>query len=289
MSEKAFVAQHMGITSEHLRGNGSVGRYVLLPGSDGRAESIAGHFSNLTIEPHTRRHNFYMGTIDVDGSPADVAVVATGTGCPSVDIICGELINLGARRLLRVGTAGSLQPKRIPIGSIVVATAAVRDEGTSRLYMPLEVPAVASSEMVAACVRACGALAPDRFYAGIVHTKDSLFARELEAGPMAAENARFMELLRACGVLASEMETAMLFTLAQIYTEETRGSGQAEVEAGTVLGIIGDESAFGTAEQAESTTELAVEIGLESIRERVRADRTNANVSGNGPPGSYAV
>lgn len=274
MNTADFKAHHMSISTEEVAGNNGVGRYILLPGSDGRAASIAEHFSNGWVKEHSRRHNFYAGTLDLEGEPVDVAVVATGMGCPSVDIIVNELIRLGARRLLRVGTAGSLQPGRIPIGSIVVASAAVRDEGASRLYMPSEVPAVASAEMIAAANRASAVCGVEYGFTGIVHTKDSLYARELQAGPRAAENERYMEQLSSSGVLASEMETAMLFTLAQIYTQEFRSAGERlDVEAGTVLGIIGDETAFGTEEQAASTTELAVQVGLETVRQRARAER----------------
>ena len=150
MNTADFKAHHMSISAEDVAGNNGVGRYILLPGSDGRAASIAEHFSDGWVKEHSRRHNFYAGTLNLESKPVDVAVVATGMGCPSVDIIVNELIRLGARRLLRVGTAGSLQPGRIPIGSIVVASAAVRDEGASRLYMPTEVPAVASAAMIAA-------------------------------------------------------------------------------------------------------------------------------------------
>ena len=277
MNTAEFRSHHMSISADDIVGNDGIGRYILLPGSDGRAASIAEHFTNQQVALHSRRHNFYTGTIDVDGSPADVAVVATGMGCPSVDIIVSELIHLGARRLLRVGTAGSLQPGRIPIGSIVIGSAAARDEGATRHYMPPEIPAVASAQMVAAANRACLTCGAEKSFTGIVHTKDSLFARELEAGPRAAENERFMHLLHASGVLASEMETAMLFTLAQIYTQELRMAGETiEVEAGSILGIIGDESAFGTEEQVGTTTELAVRVGLETVRERARADRAES-------------
>jgi len=277
MNPAEFKAHHMSITAGDVLGNNGVGRYILLPGSDGRAADIAAHFTARHVKEHSRRHNFYMGTIDVDGEPADVAVVATGMGCPSVDIIVSELIHLGARRLLRLGTAGSLQPGRIPIGSIVIGTAAVRDEGTTRHYMPLEVPAVAAPAMVAAAKRACLVCGAEKSFSGLVHTKDSLFARELEAGPLSAENDRFMHLLQACGVLASEMETAMLFTLAQIYTHELMSSAETvEVEAGSVLGIIGDETAFGNDEQVATTTKLAVQVGLQTIAERARADRSSA-------------
>lgn len=273
MSTTGFTPHHMSITADDIAGNGGIGRYILLPGSDGRAAQIAERFRDVTVAEHSRRHNFYRGTLDVDGRSIDVGVIATGMGCPSVDIIVSELIKLGARRFLRVGTAGSLQPKRIPIGSIVIASAAVRDEGATRLYMPLEVPALASPSMVAAAQKACETCGCARPVTGIVHTKDSLFARELEAGPRAMENERFMKLLRASGVVASEMETAMLFTLAQVYSQQFREEGRdGDVEAGTVLGIIGDESAFGTPAQAASTTELAVSVGLETMKERARED-----------------
>ena len=133
--------------------------------------------------------------------------------------------------------------------------------------------------MVAAAERACEICGATRSFTGIVHTKDSLFARELGAGPMVPENERFMGLLHASGVLASEMETAILFTLAQVYTQRMRDEASGEdadivaVEAGTVLGIIGDETAFGTDKEAAETTELAVQVGRETIRQRAAADR----------------
>ena len=297
MGTKHFTPHHMNVTAADLAGNDGIGRYILLPGSDGRAASIAEHFSGREVREHPRRHNVYLGTLDLQGETVDVATVATGMGCPSVDIIVNELVRLGARRLLRVGTAGSLQPDRITVGSVVIASAAVRDEGTSRHYMPPEIPAVASPLMIAACERACAALGVRQTFTGIVHTKDSLFARELRAGPMVEENERFMDLLRKSGVLASEMESAMLFTLAQVLTQEIlsgaswaaagRTTGRrragtstagghpapAAVEAGTVLAIIGDETAFADRKRVAETTERAVEIGLETVRQRARADR----------------
>jgi uridine phosphorylase len=133
--------------------------------------------------------------------------------------------------------------------------------------------------MVLAAERACEVCGAARRFTGIVHTKDSLFARELEAGPRAPENERFMEQLKASGVLASEMETSMLFTLAQVYTQQLRSEAESEgrseplaVEAGSVLGVIGDESAFGTAEEAAATTDLVVNVGLETVRQRALAE-----------------
>ena len=272
MSNKPFKPHHMNIDAGDIAGNGSIGRYILLPGSDGRAAAIAEHFTGRYVREHSRRHNFYAGTLDSPAGSIDVAVIATGMGSPSVDIIVNELVRLGARRLIRVGTAGSLQPGKIPIGSIVVASAAVRDEGTTRHYMPLEIPAIAAPAMVAAGLEASDACGVEHSYSGIVHTKDSLYAREMGAGPRTRENERFMEQLSAAGVLASEMETAMLFTLAQVYGNSLVEDASKSIEAGAILGIIGDHEAFGNDRQIADTTEVAVRVGLETIRRRWAAE-----------------
>jgi uridine phosphorylase len=198
-------------------------------------------------------------------------------GCPSVDIIVQELYKLGARRFLRVGTCGSMQPKRIRVGDLVVATAAVRDEHTSNAYLPREFPAVAAREFVAASDRAAAALGlADHTFFGTVHTKDSLFAREFGEGPMAPENERYVELLHAAGVLASEMEAAHLFLLASLWNQECTDHGtgpQHRVLAGTVLGVIGDDRPFAPAEEAAEAVDRAVDLALATVLHLARAER----------------
>src|SRR5476651_2489588 len=135
MFKRPFKPEHINATAEDFAGNHGIGRYILLPGSDGRAKEIAQHFDNLVTKSHHRAHNVYLGTLSCDGKIIDVATVSTGMGCPSMEIILHELFHLGAKRFLRVGTAGSLQPW-IKIGSIVNALASVRDENTSTRYLP---------------------------------------------------------------------------------------------------------------------------------------------------------
>src|SRR6476620_3798524 len=106
---------HMNISNKELQGNGRLGRYILLPGSDGRAEAMAQRLQNVQVRSHSRRHNFYMGT----WQNIDIGIMSSGMGCPSMDIIATELLHQGARRIIRVGTAGSLQPQRLRIGSLV--------------------------------------------------------------------------------------------------------------------------------------------------------------------------
>lgn len=267
MSED-FVPHHLNAASADLRGNGGIGRYVLLPGSDGRAEQIAGSFSELRVLPSPRRHNLYVGSLGSEKGRVDVATVATGMGCPSVDIIVQELVKLGARRFLRVGTAGSLQPGRVSVGDLVAATAAVRDEGTSTTYVPAEFPAVASPEMVQAARAAARVLGvEERLHCGIVHTKDSLFAREFGEGPRRDENHRYMQVLEEAGVLASEMEAAHLFVLASVLGRDK------PVFAGAVLGIIGEDKPFADKQAAATTVDRAVELALETVRQLAAAER----------------
>jgi uridine phosphorylase len=239
---------------------------VFLPGSDGRAGEIASRFDGLRVLPSPRRHNLYLGTLRSGRRRVDVAAVATGMGCPSVDIVVQELFKLGARRFLRVGTAGSLQPDRVRVGHLVVATGGVRDEGTSAMYVPREFPAIASLEVVLAAQAAARKLRlAERTECGIVHCKDSLFAREFGEGPMAAENRQYMDWLKGMGVVASEMESSHLFVLASLFDHQLRqqGTGPAfRCVAGTVLAIIGDDRPFAPREEAARCQQNAVALAL---------------------------
>ncbi|EER12891.1 Uridine phosphorylase, putative, partial [Perkinsus marinus ATCC 50983] len=241
MTDPNFKPMHVTVTPEHCLGNGGLGRFWILPGSRDRAQQIAETFlQDCEVIASPRGHDGYIGKYEApDGTVVDIGAISTGMGAPSVDIIATEMIKLGAKVLVRVGTAGAMQ-KTLGIGDIVIATGAVRDEGTSRHYMPLEFPALGSAAVVTAmCSAAQHQLeAEDEelkegaqwvYDAGPVHSKDSLMAREFKFGPYAAEHKRYMEVLENLGCLASEMEVAMLFSLAQVYG----------VKAGCVLAIIG--------------------------------------------------
>jgi uridine phosphorylase len=268
----------MSARAEDLQGNGGIGRYLFLPGSNGRAAAIAERFLDVQVREHPRGHDLHIGKIERDGQTIDVGAISTGMGCPSLDIIVNELFRLGGRRFLRVGTCGSLQPKTLRAGGLVVATAAVRDEATSRNYVPLEVPAVASLEMLLAARAGVKALGlEERAQFGTVHCKDSLYARELGAGPMAAANAEYMRVLEEAGTLASEMESSQLFTLAALFDREVRHASEEaspanRVLAGTVLAVIGDDAAFGSADVAASTVDVAIDLAFETVIALARSE-----------------
>lgn len=270
MSE--FRPEHLAVTAEALASPQPGGRFFFLPGSPARARAIAAHFTDARAFPSDRGHDVHVGRLARGGRAIDVGVVATGMGCPSVDIIVTELIALGVRSLLRVGSSGTLAEDRVPIGHLVIASGAVRDEHASRSYAPPEFPALASIEMVGAARRAAAALdLAAVVHTGLVHTKDSLFGREFGFGPLGDENRAYRGLMRRLGVLASEMETAHLFVLAQVYSASPVDAGDAPragappaIHAGCVLAAIGGESGLGDAATRDLATRRAVELALET-------------------------
>ncbi|MBC7077030.1 MAG: uridine phosphorylase, partial [Synergistales bacterium] len=117
---------------------GDIGKTVLLPGDPRRAKLIASYFEDA--RPVAANREFYTFTGKVDG--VTVSTISTGVGAPSASIAVEEAINIGARNLIRVGTCGALQADIAP-GHLIIATGAVRGEGTTPEYVPLSYPAIA--------------------------------------------------------------------------------------------------------------------------------------------------
>lgn len=268
-----FQPHHLNANSEDFLGNQDIGRYIFLPGSDERAKKIAEHFLNLNVKQHPRGHHLYLGQLKSEEKLIDVASVSTGMGCPSMEIILHELYHLGAKRFIRVGTAGSLQ-KDIHPGSLINVQAAVRDDHTSENYAPLAMPAIASLEVVNAINQAALNLNLSSILkTGIVQCKASLYAGEFGAGPQHVINEEHLTLLSNCGVLASEMETASLFTQAQIYNHEMEISFQGRMLAGCILGIVSDfhNDNFESAE-AKEAIKKSINLALETVKVLYRED-----------------
>ena len=127
-----YVPHHITARAEDMAGNGKAGRYWLVPGSMERAADLAQNFDDVVVRESGRGHHVHIGRlarpVDATGraqQPVDVGVVSTGMGCPTVDIILTELIRLGAKRLIRIGSAGSLQPHR-GVGLRVAPAVALR-------------------------------------------------------------------------------------------------------------------------------------------------------------------
>lgn len=271
MQTPSFTPHHINATADDLAGNDGIGRYILFPGSDGRAREVAEYFSNVTVKSHPRGHNLYVGTLDGIHKKIDVATVSSGMGCPSLEIILHELFHLGAKRFLRIGTSGSLQPDLVKLGDMVNVLASVRDEDTTKHYISTEVPAIASPEYTLSIIESAKRLHTfDRLHTGTVHCKSSFYAREFGAGPMAHTNNHYLQLLSDYGILASEMETAALFIQSQFYHHQLRRQGSGSnyrVLAGAVLAIISiPPHEFQTPAGTASTIRHTIELAIESTR-----------------------
>jgi uridine phosphorylase len=196
----------------HIRcKRGDVGEAVLLPGDPGRSEVIARLFDNPKLVARNREFVTYTGTID--GRP--ISVCSTGIGSPSTAIAVEELLAIGVKTFIRVGTTGSIQDG-IHFGDVVIASAAVRDEGTTPSYVPLGYPAVADPELLAAFVEG-GMRRRIRTHTGIVRSHDSLYTDlQPKDAPRreALENA--IQVWHRAGVLCNDMETSTIFIICSL-------------------------------------------------------------------------
>ena len=196
------VQYHIGIR------HGEVGKYVILPGDPKRCAKIAKYFDNAELVADSREYITYTGYLD----GVKVSVTSTGIGGPSAAIALEELVKSGADTFLRVGTCGGMQPE-IMGGDIVVATGAIRMEGTSREYAPIEFPAVADLDVVNAFVKAAKASGKD-YHVGVVQCKDSFYGQHSpETKPVSYELLNKWEAWKRLGCKASEMESAALFVV----------------------------------------------------------------------------
>lgn len=206
-----------------------IGKYVLLPGDPGRCEPIAQLFDDPEHVMSFREYTTYTGTLDGE----KVSVVSTGIGCPSSAIAVEELVKLGAHTFIRVGTSGAIQ-QNTPEGQLAVVTAAIRDEGTSSHYLPMEFPAIADFQVVDAIAEAARRLGVN-YRLGVSQSKDSFYGEvEPERMPMAGRLHDRWEAWRAGGAICSEMEASTIFTIAAIHRVRAGGvmqmhSGEGEV------------------------------------------------------------
>ena len=192
---------------------GDVGRYVFLPGDPFRTDMIAGFLDNAQLIAHNREHKSWTGFLD----GVKVSVTSTGMGCPSTAIALEELIKIGADTFIRIGTAGPVcDLSRDPSWDGAICTAAVRDEGTTVHYIPIEYPAVADRHVVAALAEAAGKRGL-KYLEGISQSKDSFYG-EVDPGnqPAAARLKERWEAWKRGNVVASEMEAAAIFVISSI-------------------------------------------------------------------------
>ena len=191
---------------------GEVGRYVILPGDPKRCALIAKYFDNPVQIADNREYITITGTLD----GKKVSVTSTGIGGPSAAIAIEELVRCGADTFIRVGTCGGMQ-EDVLSGDIVIASGAIRMDGTGREYAPIEYPAVSDFEVTSALGQAAEELNM-RFHIGVTQSKDSFYGQHSpETMPVSYELENKWNAWLRMGCLASEMESATLFIVGSFH------------------------------------------------------------------------
>lgn len=245
----------------HLRiKKGDVGRYVILPGDPKRVPLIAKYLDSAKEIADSREFVTYTGYLEGE----KVSVTSTGIGGPSAAIAMEELNISGADTFIRMGTCGGIALK-VMGGDVVIATGAVRMEGTSREYAPIEFPAVADFEVVNALNEAAVTLGL-KSHLGIVQCKDSYYGQhEPEVMPVSYELQNKWEAWKRLGVLASEMESAALFVVAS----------RLGLRCGSAFFVVGNQERekAGLENPILHDTDNAIRVAIEGVRNLIRKDR----------------
>lgn len=239
---------------------GDVGKYVILPGDPKRCAKIAAYFESPKLIADSREYVTYTGMLEGE----KVSVTSTGIGGPSAAIAMEELVKVGANTFIRVGTCGGMDID-VKSGDLVIATGAIRNEGTSREYAPIEFPAVADIEVVNALIAAAKQNGMT-WHRGIVQCKDSFYGQhEPQFMPVAYELEQKWEAWLRLGCKASEMESAALFVVASYL----------RVRCGSVFLVVANQERekAGLPNPVEHDTDAAVRTGVEALRRLIRQDK----------------
>lgn len=244
---------HTGIGPE------DIGKYVIMPGDPKRCAKIAEHFDDAKLVADSREYTTYTGTLD----GVKVSVTSTGIGGPSASIAIEELSKAGAHTFIRVGTCGGMQ-RDVCGGDIVIANGAIRMEGTSREYAPIEYPAVPDFDVTNALVSAAKEK-NIKYHIGVVQCKDSFFGQhEPEVMPVSYELENKWQAWLRMGCLASEMESAALFIAGSFL----------RVRIGSCFLVVANQerAKAGLSNEQVHDTEPAITTAVDALRILIRED-----------------
>lgn len=241
----------------HLQvGKGDVGRYVILPGDPKRCEKIASYLDDAKLIADSREYVTYTGTLEGE----KVSITSTGIGGPSASIALEELVKCGADTFIRVGTCGGMQMD-VKSGDIVIANAAIRMEGTSKEYAPVEYPAVAHPDVLFALIEAAKrAGAP--WHVGVSQCKDAFYGQHNpELMPVSYELENKWEAWLRMGAMASEMESAALFIVGSFL----------RVRVGSLFVVVANQEREkkGLDNPVVHDTSQAIAIAVDAIRDMI--------------------
>jgi uridine phosphorylase len=202
---------HLGLERGQLQG----ATLAIVPGDPARVPKLAALLDRPSALASTREFTSWLGFAGPHDGAAAIVVCSTGIGGPSTSIAVEELAQLGVRTFLRVGTTGAIQPD-IEVADVIVTTGAVRLDGASRHFAPLEYPAVADFACTQALVEAARASGRTP-HVGITASSDTFYPGQERydtvSGFVPAHLRGSMDEWRALHVLNYEMESATLFTM----------------------------------------------------------------------------
>ena len=239
---------------------GDVGKYVILPGDPKRCVKIAEYFDNAVLIADNREYTTYSGYLNGE----KVSVTSTGIGGPSAAIALEELVNVGAETFIRVGTCGGIDTN-VQGGDVVIATGAVRMEGTSKEYAPIEFPAVANINVTNALIKSAENLNFNA-HVGIVQCKDSFYGQHNpERMPVDYELKNKWEAWKRLGCLASEMESSALFVVASFL----------KVKIGSVFLTVANQERekLGLENPVVHDTDKAIKTAIEALKILIANDK----------------
>lgn len=239
---------------------GEVGRYVIMPGDPKRCEKIAKYLENPELIADCREYVTYTGYLDGE----KVSVTSTGIGGPSAAIALEELVKCGADTFIRVGTCGGMDIN-VKGGDIVIATGAIRAEGTTKEYVPIEFPAVSNLDVINALVKAAKKL-NQNYHAGVVQSKDSFYGQHSpEIKPIGYDLLNKWDAWIKCGCLASEMEGAALMIV----------GSYLKVRVGAAFLTLANQERekAGYDNPQVHDTEGAIKVVVEAVRNLIKEDK----------------
>lgn len=242
--------------------DGELGEYVILPGDPKRCSKIAEYLDDAKLIADLREYTTYTGYLN----GTKVSVSSTGIGGPSAAIAMQELVDAGAKYFIRLGTCGGMNLD-VKGGDLIVATGAVRMEGTSKEYAPIEFPAVANYEIVNA-LAAAAKKKNANVHVGVVQCKDSFYGQhEPENMPVSYELEGKWKAWMELGCLGSEMESAALFTVANYL----------KVKCGTILLAVANQerAKAGLSNEGFYDTTLETEVTIEAIKTLIENNKNN--------------
>lgn len=246
------AARTMGKKQYHIRlAPGDVGKYVLLPGDPARTDRVAKYLDDARFVMEHREHKTWTGFY----KGIEISVTSTGMGCPSTAIAVEELINIGAECFIRIGSTGGLQPY-LQVGDLVISTAAMKCEGTSKAYVPDVFPSVADFDLTSLIIDAAADMAEERdfkFYYGKTVSSDA-FYREDDA---------WVQKMNGLGLLSVEMEASAIYTVCHL-----RGKRGAMISAVSMVMVdqaVGEDQLLIDNEALAQGWENEIQVALEAI------------------------